>query len=581
MSFCINCGTQLADGSKFCINCGAQQPETAQPVAAAPVVEAPVVAAPVVEAPVVEPAPAPVYEAPVVEPAPAFDPFAQQPVVEQAPAPAFDPFAQQPVAEAPVAEPAPAFDPFAQQPVVAAPATEPAVAPAPAFDPFAQQPAGQAPQPAAPKAEKPKKKKNLGLILGLSIGGGVALITIVAIIIALILTRKTVVDLSKYVEINVTGYDGAGYLEYDYSIDKAQMLKDIMKDKGVKNVDKLKKSDVPDEIYNIVDSMYIDLGDTSKSGKYKNGDTIDVEIIYSDWKIDEAKLKFKNESFSYEVKDLKPLQEYDVFENLEIKFYGTSGSGYLDINEPSDEIYGEIYFESDKSYDLRNGDIINVTVYTYSGDQTGTQYGYKFTTVTKEYIVSGLEKYPANLSEILSEGLKDLKTAAEAEIESEYRSLYGAQMSNLKYVGMYFAKDDDSEYNNYVITVYTATITSDDNDFEPFTVYLPVQQKYIKYGADGKLITDNISSYLKGSFYIDGTWTIIDGYADPYEMYDDMVESNETYYDFEATDSMPDYSEKPQTQVPETSDTPEEDNDDSDGEGEGGLGQGGDEEDAA
>lgn len=551
MSFCINCGTQLADGSKFCINCGAQQPETAQPVVAAP----------------------------VVEPAPAFDPFAQQPVVEAPvvePAPAFDPFAQQPVVAAPVVE-----APVAEAPVVEAPVAEPVVAPAPAFDPFAAQPAGQAPQPAAPKAEKPKKKKNLGLILGLSIGGGVALITIVAIIIALILTRKTVVDLSKYVDIQVTGYDGAGRLDYEYSLDKTQMLKDIMKDKGVKNVDKLKKSDIPDEIYNIVDSMYIDLGDTSKSGQYKNGDTIDVEIIYSDWKIDEAKLKFKNESFEYTVKDLEPLREYDIFEGLEIEFYGTSGSGYLDINEPSDDIYSEVYFEADKSYDLRNGDIINVTVYTYSGDQTGTYYGYKFTTVTKEYIVSGLEKYPENLSEILSEGLKDLKTAAEAEIESEYRSLYGAQMSNLKYVGMYFAKDDDSEYNNYVVTVYTATITSDDNDFEPFTVYLPVQQKYMKYGADGKLIIDNVSSYLKGSFYIDGTWTFIDGYADPYEMYDNMIESNESYYDFEATDTMPDYSEKPQVQVPETGDTTEEDNDDSDGEGEGGLGQGGDEEDAA
>ena len=83
MAFCINCGTQLPDGSKFCPNCG-----TLQPVAPSPA-PAPVYVAP-------EPEPEPVYVAPAPEPEPVYTAPAPEPEpVYVAPAPEPEPVYEQ------------------------------------------------------------------------------------------------------------------------------------------------------------------------------------------------------------------------------------------------------------------------------------------------------------------------------------------------------------------------------------------------------------------------------------------------------------------------------------------------------
>ena len=529
MSFCINCGTQLADGSKFCINCGAQQPDAQQAPISEPVVAAPAFD-PFAQAPVME-------QAPVVEPVPVMEPV-------QPAAPAFDPFAQAPVMEqAPVAEPVPVVEPVMQaQPVMPAAPVQPMMQP---VDPMAAQP------PA------PKKKKNLPLILGLSIGGAVLAITIAIIAIVLVLTRKTEVDLSKYVKIEVEGYDGSGRI-VSYSLDKQKMLKDIMKDKGKKNVDKLKRSDIPDEIYNTINTMYFDVVDTSGSGTYKNGDKIEIEIYYADYYLDDAKLKFKNESFEYEIKGLDPLTDYDIFAGVEVTFSGMNGDGSFSYKVTSDDdIYDNVYFDYDYKYDLSNGDTITIEVKTYNGDATGSYYGYKFTSTSKTYTVEGLSKYVTGLSDLSSSNLSDLKEKAEAEIQDEYSSEYDGSLSNIKYIGSYFAKND-YDYNCYMYAIYTATLTSSDGDFEPTTVYLPVQLKYLIIDGNGDLILDNIYAYMKGSFNIDGTWNYFDGYDDPYEMYEDLVESYENDYDFESSSELPDFSERPVVNEPVEDDTTDE-----------------------
>ena len=565
MSFCINCGTQLADGSKFCINCGAQQPEAQA-------------------APVVEPAPAPVFDpfaaapqvAPVAEPTP---------VVEPAPAPVFDPFAAAPQV-APVAEPTPVV--------------EPAPAPAPVFDPFAAapqvapavEPAAQAPvQPAAPVVDPatgqpvpPKKKKNLGLILGASIGGAVALLTIAIIVVVLIVTRKTEVDLSKYITVQVEGYDESGRI-VSYDIDKAKMLKDIMKDKGVKNVDKLKRSDIPDEVYNTVNSIYISAVDLSGSGTFKNGDTIEFDIYYPKYDLDDAKLKFKNESFEYTIKGLEPLKEYDIFAGVEVTFEGMDGDAYFRYKVVSeDDIYDNVYFDYTYSSDLSNGDKVTLSVYPYSGDQNGSYYGYKFTSVSKEYTVEGLSKYVTSIDDLSSDNIKDLTDIAKELIVEEYEDDDDVALSKISYIGSYFAVDD-YDYNCFMYAIFTATISSNEDEFEPQTIYLPVQLKYLVLDGDGDMVTDNVNAYMKGSFYVADTWNYVRGYDDPYEMYEDLIDDYSYSYEFEESEGLPDFSERPEVEEPSTDDeaddTTGDDTTDEEDDSDGSLGMGGDEEDAA
>ena len=157
----------------------------------------------------------------------------------------------------------------------------------------------------------------------------------------------------------------------------------------------------------------------------------------------------------------------------------------------------------------------------------------------------------------INDMLAKRKALADAEIQDEYSSEYDGSLSNIKYIGSYFAKND-YDYNCYMYAIYTATLTSSDGDFEPTTVYLPVQLKYLIIDGNGDLILDNIYAYMKGSFNIDGTWNYFDGYDDPYEMYEDLVESYENDYDFESSSELPDFSERPVVNEPVEDDTTDE-----------------------
>ncbi len=218
---CIHCGTSLAPGEKFCPNCGTPAPAP-EPVQSAP--QPAPAPEPVQPAPQPAPAPEPVQSAP--QPAPAPEPV--QPAPQPAPAP-------EPVQPAP--QPAPAPEPVQ-------PAPQPVPAPQPTSIPEPVQPAPQAAQPAQPNVPpaqpgqpvypqppypgqgapggygqppyqggsysapgyipnpingmnpaanqgvtqpqfvpQPPKKKKTGLIVGLSVGGGVLLLAIVAVVV--------------------------------------------------------------------------------------------------------------------------------------------------------------------------------------------------------------------------------------------------------------------------------------------------------------------------------------------------------------------------------------------------------------
>jgi len=223
----------------------------------APIASAP--AAPVV--PAVPAAPvAPVLQAPVEAPAAPVAPVLQAPV--EAPAAPVAPVLQAPV-EAPAAPVAP---------VLQAPVEAPAAPVAPMAEPFAPSLAGIAAAPRAPKAPKVKTaggKK--GLVLWLSIGGGVLLIGIVVLILFLTgvfggksglpaynhhiygsFTVGETVDLDKAQKISIINNTTEAYIYTDMNLETGEyyITGYVIRDNGAGSIDGVLVSDPYNVHYN-------------------------------------------------------------------------------------------------------------------------------------------------------------------------------------------------------------------------------------------------------------------------------------------------------------------------------------------
>lgn len=243
---CTNCGTPLAPNEKFCPNCGTPAPAVVEPPKPQPSPEptapqpAPVIPQPV---PPVQPAPEvqpvqpvqptpevqpvqPVQPAPEVQPVPPVQPTPEvQPVPPVQPAPEVQPVP--PVQPAPEVQPVPPVQPAPEvqpvQPNVPPPVQPnapvqpgqpmyqsypgqgasagygqppyqqgypnfgaPGGYPGPGYIPTPMNGVNQAPNQGATQPQfvpQPPKKKRTGLIVGLSVGGGVLLLAVIALVL--------------------------------------------------------------------------------------------------------------------------------------------------------------------------------------------------------------------------------------------------------------------------------------------------------------------------------------------------------------------------------------------------------------
>lgn len=188
--FCTECGTKLDDGATLCTNCGHQIPASA----AAPTMDA---------TPVAEPVAAPVAESVVAHVAtPVAEPVAT-PVVEPAPA------VSQPMYSQPVAQPMysqPANQSMYSEPVAQNGAMYGATQPQNTYGNTQQNVYGSTqPQNAygnaqnasynyAAAPQEPQKKKGKGCLIAALITGGVCLLGVIIIIIAIVLGLKGCAD---------------------------------------------------------------------------------------------------------------------------------------------------------------------------------------------------------------------------------------------------------------------------------------------------------------------------------------------------------------------------------------------------
>lgn len=146
----------------------------------------------------------------------------------------------------------------------------------------------------------------------------------------------------------------------------------------------------------------------------------------------------------------------DPFDNVDVSFMGSDGVGYSIIKTKETDNYSpeinnfcnSIKYVSDKETDLRNGDIITVSV-DYNEDAL-KDLNIEFTDVSKEFTVSNLQSFKDKYDTFLS---KDV--SKQLLFSTRNKALNYAKSNNIEYYLIDCVEDSDGIWK-YMLHIYNS-----------------------------------------------------------------------------------------------------------------------------
>ena len=400
---------------------------------------------------------------------------------------------------------------------------------------------------ATPK--KPMDMKKIGML--------VAALAVVLIVLVFVFTRKTTVDLNKYIAVEFTGYDTVGKASYEFDLDA---FEDDYKEKMKYTKDG--KDDLEEEVtYTKVKnsqiceifSKYFVRGNLDVTTGLTNGD-----VVVFEWDLDEEYIaeffdvKVKYSPIEFTVEGLEKATALNPFDNIQVAFTGISPNGQVQIEKTStDGAMGSVYFEATPTSGLKNGDKVTVKV-SGAGDNDyyANNYGVVLSELEKEYTVEGLNSYAQSASEISEDMMNKMKKQAEDSFYAMTTDwVDDVSVSSMDYIGNYFLKPkfaDSYSYNNCIYMVYkVSTLFENEYHSEKLSFYYYVKFENIMITADGTVSVDlsNYSApstwngfrheYRWGNSWRDEQTLSYPGYEDLDTMFNKLVTSQISDYDYE------------------------------------------------
>lgn len=293
--------------------------------------------------------------------------------------------------------------------------------------------------------------------------------TMMIIILVVFLTAgcgKKKINVSDNLQISFEGYNGYGTAELQNAYAWEEQAFEAV---GIENIDGF------DTLGNALNIEMAVSYEIEPNENLSNGDTVTVKTV-----IDEAAL----EDYDFEliagsekiftVENLPELKEIDPFKNIKIIYEGISPNGKATVIQ-GDEIECPIDFSYKVSpnNELKNGDIIKVTISSSDPEKEVAKEGYRLTSLEKEFTVNGLQHYAEKLSEVPGDAIEQMKKHTEDMIESERAeenarlSYWGASnlaynITNKDFLGNYFLyaqRDDGWLDRNYCYFVYKIDVS--------------------------------------------------------------------------------------------------------------------------
>ena len=565
MAFCGNCGTQVGDDADFCPNCGQKlKGEMEQPAEqAAPVQEQPAEqAAPVQEQPAEQ-------ETPVQEqPAEQETPVQEQPAEQAAPVqgqpqqgqfqgqPQQGQFQRQPQQGQFQGQPQqgqfqgqPQQGQFQRQPQQGQFQGQPQQGQfqgQPQQGQFQGRPQQGQFQGQPQQARPPKKPFKITKQLWALLIAVIAVVVVAIVALVVVKNQKKKVNINDYISVEYNGYETAGtaYVDFDETgFSEAVIKAQGKKLKNVKSLDDLDWSDLTDLMgssnWDLIDSITFDVKPDSD---LSNGDVVTVTASWNEDYEKKAGVKILSKEQEFTVEGLEEVKEVDPFEDIEVTFSGTPPYVYPNWTNNSDDDYLRYLWFNFEDYDsLDVGDTVTLTV--DESEENALANGYKFTQTSKEYIVSGVDSYVTSAADISADNLDSMKNEA-TDVLDAYFANNNSYIGNsgFSYEGSYYlvAKNSDTWGDtNVLYLVFSTTVTSAENAFEPTVVYFPVKYTNIMALSDGSQSFNtygDIEGYTDLEY--DDGWYNVDGYTDGAQMFNDLVVTQKVDYTYEVTDNL-------------------------------------------
>ena len=284
-------------------------------------------------------------------------------------------------------------------------------------------------------AMQPKKPKNKKMLIGI-IGGACALVAIIVVAAVLVVNHKTKINLNDYINIEYDGYDTYGRASIDFDSDKyfedlqkaSSSFKRVYMSEGANNL--------LSYYYDMIDSLDYSL---DKNSELSNGDTVTVSFEFDNEAAAKFKIEYVGEPTEYTVEGLKEVKKIDPFDGIRVDFTGTSPNISAEVvKTKTDDVYSNIYFDLSKSYGIKVGDTVTVTV-SNNPEYFVEDYGYAFTATSKDYTCSDVDKYIDKAADISDDTMSTMKKQTEDVINSYFASdSKYIGVSDLKFEGTYF-----------------------------------------------------------------------------------------------------------------------------------------------
>lgn len=436
---------------------------------------------------------------------------------------------EQQVAAAPVVEAAPAAEAATETAATAVPVQEPVNS---AYS-----------MPAEPvvKEKKPVNKK-LFIILGAALLA-LIIVIVVAVVIANIVKNKKEIEAKtikfkeEFIEVTYEGYNSMGTVKVQ--IDREEFKKTAYKAMGY---GKNSKSDKAAEEYlELIYGIDFQVDKTNVS----NGDEVTIKVVADKEVMDDVDVILKDVEFKYTVEGLVDVTMYDPFNDIEIVLSGFDGDVYFDWNYTGSYLALDDYsFSCNDRYYHSIGDTVTLTIDEDDVEYLLNNYDVMVTVTEKTYKIDKANKYITSIDEIDEDTLDAMKDDAEYEIDDEYDGyFYDCSIDSYDYIGMYMFDEIDGD-DNYTYLIYEGTVSSDDDEFDPVTVYMAIRFTDLIDKIDGTQSYNSYPYFVYNTEDIEGTYDYIFGYLSERDLFEDIfVEHDEDEYTFELTDDLTDYSQ--------------------------------------
>ena len=392
-------------------------------------------------------------------------------------------------------------------------------------------------------AMQPKKPKNKKMLIGI-IGGACALVAIIVVAAVLVVNHKTKINLNDYINIEYDGYDTYGRASIDFDSDK--YFEDLQK--ASSSFKKVYMSEGANNLlsyyYDMIDSLDYSL---DKNSELSNGDTVTVSFEFDNEAAAKFKIEYVGEPTEYTVEGLKEVKKIDPFDGIRVDFTGTSPNISAEVvKTKTDDVYSNIYFDLSKSYGIKVGDTVTVTV-SNNPEYFVEDYGYAFTATSKDYTCSNVDKYIDKAADISDDTMSTMKKQTEDVINSYFASdSKYIGVSDLKFEGTYFLTekvDNSWSFNgtNQVYVIYSGKVKSNEEkkQFDETTVYFPVRYADIIEYADGTQYVDTKYASIEGETTLKYSYfSSVKGYTDKSAMYNDLVVAQKADYNEEITEGL-------------------------------------------